>query len=59
MTSVIKEYLTMILTCGFTFLVGIGVGAAINETMNQWGMTTRSDSTPTKNEIHKERDTND
>lgn len=31
-----KELMTLILICGFTFLCGIGIGAAINEAMNRW-----------------------
>lgn len=36
MTDLIKENIYLILMCASTFLCGIGIGATINECINNW-----------------------
>ena len=48
MIDMIKNNMTMIATCIFTFLIGVGIGAAITDTINRWGC---------ENEKHNDSDT--
>lgn len=36
MIEIIKDNLTLLLISGYTFLVGIGIGSAITDTINTW-----------------------
>lgn len=36
MIDAIKQHMTMIVICGCTFLVGVGIGGAISDALNKW-----------------------